>query len=214
MKSLDSFGCTLVVIASLSGASLSVSAQDRETTPNPVIEQKAPASPAEQTPRFTADASRPSESDAAFLKEAAMGGMLEVELGRIAMHNAGSTEVKHFAQHIVADHAKANEELKSLANAEGVKLPAQLDAEHARELKRMQKLSGAAFDREYTKMMLADHQADIKTFNDEGQNGTDPEVKLFALRSLSTLQAHLVLAQAAMQSLTANAAHRSESATR
>jgi putative membrane protein len=53
-----------------------------------------------------------------------------------------SESVKQFGQQMVNDHGKANEELKTLAAAEGVTLPSQLDAKHTKELQRLQKMVG------------------------------------------------------------------------
>jgi putative membrane protein len=55
------------------------------------------------------------EKDTDFAIEAADGGMLEVELGKVAQQKASSAEVKKFAQMMVDDHTKANDELKALA---------------------------------------------------------------------------------------------------
>jgi putative membrane protein len=115
---------------------------------------------------------------------------------------------------MIDDHGKSNQELKSLAQSEGVMLPSQLDPQHSKTLQRMQRLSGADFDREYMKMMLEDHRKDIKAFNDEGQGGDDPEVKLFAMRTLATLRAHLAMVETTLKTLEANAGRKPESATR
>jgi len=160
------------------------------------------------------DATKPSRVDAGFMKEAAMGGMAEVELGRVALQNAGSDEVRRFGQQMIDDHGKGNEELKSLAKTEGVTLPTQLDAKHVRDMQRMQKLTGTQFDREYMKMMLEDHHKDIKAFTDEGFRGDDPEVKGFALRQLPVLNGHLVVVKHTLSALDGNAGRTSESAVR
>src|SRR5829696_3691465 len=54
--------------------------------------------------------------DRNFLMDAAMGGMMEVELGRIAAQQGASDAVKQFGQRMVDDHSKANTELMSLAS--------------------------------------------------------------------------------------------------
>jgi len=54
-------------------------------------------------------------ADRNFLMEAAMGGMMEVELGRMATQQGSSDAVKQFGQRMVDDHSKANQELMSLA---------------------------------------------------------------------------------------------------
>jgi len=93
------------------------------------------------------------------------------------------------------DHGKANDALKSLAQAEGVTLPTQLDSKHEKEMQRLQKLTGAEFDREYMKMMVSDHRKDIREFEHEARRGEDPEVKAFAEKALPTLREHLNMAE-------------------
>lgn len=180
------------LIAALSLAlPLAAAAQDRETT----TPSNAAQRPASQSNTGASDTTKPSHSDTEFLKEAAMGGMLEVELGRVAVQNAASDQVKRFGQRMVDDHGKANDALKSLAQAEGVTLPTQLDSKHEKEMQRLQKLTGAEFDREYMKMMVSDHRKDIREFEHEARRGEDPEVKAFAEKALPTLREHLNMAE-------------------
>ncbi len=137
-----------------------------------------------------------SADDQKFVKEAAIGGMYEVQAGQVAARKATSAEVKQMAQHIVADHTQANEKLMSLARAKGVQdLPADLDAKHKKKLEHLSKLSGAQFDREYSQMMVSDHKDDIKAFEKEAKNGSDADLKQFASTTLPTLNQHLSMAQ-------------------
>src|SRR4051794_29751090 len=59
---------------------------------------------------------RAGEQDRRFVTEATGSGLAEVNLGRMAMKSAGRQEVKDFAEHMVADHTKANDELLALIN--------------------------------------------------------------------------------------------------
>jgi len=183
--------------------------------PTPGTNAQRPAQSAtDQSNAGAADTTKASRSDTKFMKEAAMGGMLEVELGRVAVQNAGSDQVKQFGQRMIDDHGKGNDELKALAQAEGVALPTELDSKHAKEVQRMQKLSGAYFDREYMKMMLEDHHKDIKAFEHEAQKGDDPEVKAFASKTLPTLRSHLSMVEQTRSALGASGGRHSDSATR
>jgi len=69
----------------------------------------------------------PSSSDAAFVKEAAIGGMSEVELGQLAVQKASDPRVKQFGQRMIDDHTKANDALKAAAAQEGIALPTSTD---------------------------------------------------------------------------------------
>jgi putative membrane protein len=132
-----------------------------------------------------------------FITDAAMGGMHEVEAGQLAARKATSAEVKSFAQRMVTDHGKANEGLKRVAAAKGVLLPTGLDRKHRNELERLEKLSGANFDREYMKHMVDDHKKDVAEFRRAANDLKDPEVRNFASSKLPTLEEHVKLAEKA-----------------
>ena len=131
-----------------------------------------------------------------FLMDAAMGGMLEVELGRLATQQGASDAVKQFGQRMVDDHGKANQELMSLAQSKGITLPTEIDEKHKKDMTKLSSLSGAEFDREYGKMMLADHRKDVSEFEKQSTRGTDADLKAFASKTLPTLKEHLKMAEA------------------
>jgi len=130
-----------------------------------------------------------------FMTEAAKGGMAEVELSRVAVSKAQNPEVKQFAQQMVADHTRANNELKQLAAKKSVTLPTELDAMHKAAMDKLSKLSGAEFDKEYVSEMVKDHEKDVTLFRTQSESGTDVEAKVFAGKTLPTLQMHLKMIQ-------------------
>lgn len=137
-----------------------------------------------------------SSQDRNFLMDAAMGGMMEVELGRLAVQNGASDAVKQFGQRMVDDHSKANTELMSLATSKGITLPTELDEKHRAHVTKLSGKTGADFDRDYSKMMLSDHNKDVSAFEKQSTKGADPDLKAFATRTLPTLQEHLQMAKA------------------
>lgn len=133
--------------------------------------------------------------DSKFLMEAAMGGLMEVELGRVAAQKASSDAVKQFGQRMVDDHGAANTELTSLATSKGVTLPTALDEKHQKDVTKLSAMSGADFDRAYMKMMVSDHVKDVAEFEKQSTKATDPDLKAFASKTLPTLQEHLKMAK-------------------
>src|SRR2546423_13477969 len=127
--------------------------------------------------------SKLSAADKAFMMNAAKGGMMEVEWGKLAAQNGQNADVKKFGNRMVTDHSKANSELMALAKEEGVALPA---AKSAGKWKS---------DKDYMEMMVKDHQADLAEFQKEAQSGTDPDVKAFAAKGAKMVSTHLKLAQ-------------------
>lgn len=126
-----------------------------------------------------------------FVKEAANGGLLEVELGRYAEQNAENPRVKKFGEMMVRDHSKVNDQLKSLASGKNISLPEELDSKHKDTLEDLRKEKGADFDKAYMKNMVEDHEKDIKEFQKIAEDGKDAEIKSFAAKTLPTLQMHL-----------------------
>src|SRR5438094_41987 len=112
-----------------------------------------------QTTHGTATSHKPAvvSADTRFIRDAAYGGMAEVELGKLAAEKASSEDVKKFGQRMVDDHGKANDELKTIASKQNVTWPSKLDATHKMTYDRLSKLSGRAFDRAYMQAMLKDH---------------------------------------------------------
>lgn len=133
--------------------------------------------------------------DQHFIKEAADGGMAEVELGQLAADKATNPDVKEFAQRMVKDHSQANDQLKQLAMQKGVTLPNSPSAKYEATKNKLSKMSGDSFDKAYMDDMLKDHRMDIAAFQKESASGKDPDVKQFASQTLPTLQDHLKQAQ-------------------
>jgi|GEM_PF-313124 len=129
-------------------------------------------------------------SPESFAKDAAEGGMAEVKMGQLAEKNAKDPEVKKFGQMMVTDHTKANDELKALAAKKNYQLPSDIGSNQS-TYDKLSKLTGADFDKEYVEDMVSDHETDVKDFQREAENGTDPDVKAFAAKTLPTLQKHL-----------------------
>ncbi len=124
-----------------------------------------------------------SAADKTFMMNAAKGGMMEVEMGKMAAQNGQNADVKKFGNRMVTDHSKANNELMALAKEEGVSLPG---AKSAGKWKS---------DKAYMDDMVKDHQGDLAEFQKEAQNGTDPGLKAFAAKGAKMVAQHLKMAQ-------------------
>lgn len=135
-----------------------------------------------------------------FINDAAMAGMTEVELGKLAQQNASSQRVKNFAEMMVRDHSAANDDLKSIAGKKNVTLPNNI-GKHQEHKDELSKKKGLEFDKDYIKMMVDDHKDAIDDFEKIANNSTDAEVKTFASQKLPTLRKHLDSAKAINESL-------------
>jgi putative membrane protein len=142
-----------------------------------------------------------SGTDSTFVKNAAVGGMEEVQLGQMAAQKASNPEVKNFGQRMVDDHTKANSQLQQIAAQKGMTVPAALPASKRKDIDRLTRLNGAAFDRTYMSMMVQDHKKDVSEFQKAAKSAKDADIKSFASTTLPTLQDHLKMAQSISSSL-------------
>ncbi len=136
-------------------------------------------------------------TDRAFAEKAAMGGVAEVQSGRMAEQKGMNSQVKQFGARMAQDHAKAGDELKQIAVSKGLTLPQAPSAEDKREMDMLDKLSAADFDRAYMTHMVTGHKKDIAEFEREASSGQDADLKAFAAKTLPTLREHLRLATSA-----------------
>ncbi|HEV7671748.1 MAG TPA: DUF4142 domain-containing protein [Thermoanaerobaculia bacterium] len=133
--------------------------------------------------------------DQKFVREAAQGGMAEVALGHLAVEKASNADVKAFGQRMIDDHSKANENLKALAASKSFSLPGEVTSDQKKTHDQLAGLSGAAFDRQYIKLMAEDHKKVAASFENESIDAKDAEVKSFATATLPTIKEHLKMAQ-------------------
>src|SRR5687767_821977 len=83
-----------------------------------------------------------------FVTQAGTAGLYEVRAAEVAQQKAKSAAVRTFADEMIKDHEKANQELRALATKRDWKVPAALDAKHQGLLDRLRKLEGSEFEEE------------------------------------------------------------------
>ena len=169
------------------GLGLGVSAQAAEKKEEKKTEQ--PSSSPAKSPATAALSAK----DKAFIKEAAQGGMMEVDMGKMAQQKGKSDDVKKIGARMVADHSKANAELMTIAKKKGVDL--------SKEKAKMKHLNDANFDKEYVNAMVDDHQKDLAAFQAEAKNGSYADVKAFASKTSGVIKKHLEMVKAAQAKL-------------
>jgi len=147
-------------------------------------------------------------SDRKFMQEAAAGGMAEVEMARVAVERASSDAVRDYARKMIEDHTRVNEELMQLASAKGVTLPAAADAKHRAMLDKLNRLSGAEFDREYVRNAgVKSHEKMLKLVEGHSRKGRDADARAFATKMVPAVKMHLDMARQLQAGATGGATH-------
>jgi putative membrane protein len=129
--------------------------------------------------------------DASFYKNAAEGGISEVDAGNLASTKGNSQAVKDFGAMMVKDHSAANDKLKALASTKGVDLPSSASVSQMATKAKLDVLSGDTFDKSYIKSQVKAHRETIALFKKEIASGQDADAKAFASATLPTVRTHL-----------------------
>lgn len=130
-----------------------------------------------------------------FIADAYSSGMLEVQLGQMAQSKGKMQAVKDFGARMEGDHARANEELKRIAERRNVALPANLLPAHQGNVKKLMNVSGDEFDKAYMQETVREHTNDIAQFKAAARTLKDKVLKSWVDRVLPRLAEHLQLAK-------------------
>lgn len=184
MKKLTYLG--LIVVSAFAFQSCTSETKDAKDTADSVNEAKDTTSNADTTGGIAVV-----EDDAEFATKAAVGGMAEVEFGKIALTKTTDTKIKAFAEMMVSDHGKANEELKTLAAAKNITLPMALDDDHTKIMTDLNSSTGKDFDKKYVDAMVDGHQKTLNLMEEEAKDGKDAGLKAFAAKTAPIVKSHL-----------------------
>jgi putative membrane protein len=169
-----------------------------------------------QTSGTSRTAQRPSEpftrlDSREFVNRMAVAGMAEVELAKLASERAINPDVKAFAQMMVRDHSRANDELARIAKQLDIEVPTQLDPMHRELVDRLSKLKGAEFDREYMSAMVEGHEdvagllrsftAADRPIGTAGRARGEQALTEWAMKTMPVVERHLERARQIQQKL-------------
>jgi putative membrane protein len=137
-----------------------------------------------------------SAADRKMVRDLAAANLAEIETAKLAQSKASSDQVRSFAQKMIDDHTKAQDQVQQLAQAKGVQLPTAPDAKHQAAMKKLSALSGNAFDRQYmSKAGLSDHREAHRLVARISSRAHDADVKALGTTLLPTIDQHLQMAQ-------------------
>jgi predicted outer membrane protein len=144
----------------------------------------------------SASGAKLSSGDEKILKDIALADMAEVEGGKLAQSKGQSSEVKAFGQQMIDDHTANLNEVKALAQARGVTLPTEPDAKHRAMAAKLEKLSGADFDKAYMKQAgVQDHKTVHAKLMADAKKAKDPDVKALVEKTEPVVAQHLKSAE-------------------
>lgn len=134
----------------------------------------------------------PSAKTREFVQKASAGNQFEIESSQLALKRATQPEVKGFAEMMVADHAKAGDDLEETIAAAKINLTPskKLDKKHQKMLDTLKSSSAANFDNAYIKTQTDVHDEAIDLFREYIASGDNSDIREFATDTLPTLEKH------------------------
>jgi putative membrane protein len=137
-----------------------------------------------------AQAQELSEVDREFIETAAQSGHAEVAAAQTAKTSENQA-VAAFAQQMIDEHTKMNEELATLAQKKGVQPPDSPDLASQAKTAVTGALPGSTFDKQYVSSQLDDHHETLELLQNQLREGQDPELKAFAEKHIPIVEKHM-----------------------
>jgi putative membrane protein len=141
-------------------------------------------------------------ADLGFLRAAAIGNRAEADLGKLASEKASAAAVKEFGRRMAADHGTALESVQKLARASETPLPREPDLDHRVVMQQLQEAESGAFDIEYIRAQVAEHQRTTTLLIYQIGAGQSEQVRDFSKETLVHAMDHLAAAKAIHAELT------------
>lgn len=134
------------------------------------------------------------ENCADMIVEAAYDNNVMLQLSKVASQRASQKEVKVFAQQLVGDHSKTENQLMELASKHSVTLATYTKEKDLNQLKKLEGQKGEDFDITYLDAVVKHHENALDRL-EELKECEDADLKSFASDHLSTMQKHLDLSK-------------------
>jgi putative membrane protein len=130
------------------------------------------------------------DDDKKFLAMAAQSDQNEIALSTLAEQKATNPAVKAFAKKMVTEHTQMTESMKPFADSWGLTAPSGPDADHQKELDKLNGLSGNDFDKEYIDQMVTDHAKALSAFTSEAKDTKDEKFRAAVIKGKTAVAAH------------------------
>jgi putative membrane protein len=134
-------------------------------------------------------------ADAKFIHEVAAGHLMEVRLGQIAEQRATQADVKDFAKRMDSDFTRWLNQWTGMSSRNGMAFQPGMGALHREKIDRVQKASGANFDRVYMTTVIENLESVLPYYQNEGRSARSPQVRRLVEDELPTLQQSLAQAK-------------------
>ncbi|MGA0544119.1 DUF4142 domain-containing protein [Brevundimonas sp. VNH65] len=129
-------------------------------------------------------------TDGGFVTNAIVGGLYEVEAGRIAAQRSTNPAIKSLGEKMVTDHTRAGDELKPIAARLNLAVPAALDQRHQGLIDNLRGATDQDFDRVYLQQQEAAHNETASLLSTYERMGGQADLKAWATKTVAVVHGH------------------------
>ena len=136
------------------------------------------------------------ENSTTFLVRAANATMAELEMAHMTQQIATIPSIKDFASMLAEEHQRLQQEIKSLATAKHIVLPAAVSNDDQKDINDLAEMNGRNYDKAFINKIIDRHKDGIRLYDVAAKDAADADIKNFANNTLVKLRIHLDSAQA------------------
>ncbi len=130
-----------------------------------------------------------------FVQKAMMGGMMEKELGQMAVKRGNSQNVKDLGMMLAKNHSNADMKLQEIAKSMNIDVPEKLDNEHQKTLDELKLKSDNEFSKEFVNLVIENHKKDIANFKNAEEKLPEGKLDEWVENTIPVMEKHLSKAE-------------------
>jgi putative membrane protein len=134
-------------------------------------------------------------NDTHFVDHAYTAGQNEIISNQMALQRSRNEDVRKFAQKMLEDHSKNNQNLILIVSELRIAVPDRPLPEQEKGLQQISSNQVKDFDKEFMDHMVSEHEKAVKLFEQGSKELKNERLKEFAAKSVPTLKEHLKMAK-------------------
>lgn len=132
-----------------------------------------------------------------YVAAAGASDLYEIQSSQLAQQKASSDAVRRFAAMMIEHHTMTTQQVTAAAQAAGMTPPPPaLEPQQAAMIRKLQGLSGAAFDAEYVRQQRMAHDMALKLHSRYAEKGETPPLRDTASKAVPIIRQHIAQLQA------------------
>lgn len=151
--------------------------------------------PIQQLPTPQPSAETEALGPAGFVQQAAASNEFEIRSAELALRRSQDPQVTEFAQTMLDDHRRAQEQLQSAADADSVAIVLELSMEQKQTLMALEQAEESQFNSAYMSAQMKAHDEAIRLLGAYADHGPAGSLKTYAVAHYPLVRTHKVRAQ-------------------